>query len=137
VQLQETTKQIPQSVTQGFPSRTTELLQDQAVKHSGPSSPKSFVAGGVVLRWDTQRNITSDHWVIEVVQGYHLEFQRQPFQWVPGVTRSGSQEGRVLSEKEIQELLQKSPGGSSSITRSVCQLFVSNLQEGGIIPSGI
>jgi len=53
------------------------------------------------------QEITSDHWVLQVVKGYQIKWIREPFQITPVITSVKSKEAFQLVEVEIQTLLTK------------------------------
>ena len=106
VQLTEVTVQYSAKCITRAPNREHRTPRGHAVSLPG-TSPKIFVAEGVALNWDVWETLTSDDWVLEVVQGYRLELWQQPYQRASAVTRPGSQEEWRLIDREIQELLQK------------------------------
>jgi len=97
---------------------------------------KAFVAGELVRHLDAWESLTSDSWVLEVVQGYHLELQQQPFQQAPAVTRPRSQEEQILMEREILELLRKKAieEVSPSPDQFVSSLFLVPKKDGSYRP---
>ena len=77
------------------------------------------------------KQITSDPWTLQVVQGYHIEWSRQPFQISPAITSVKSGEGSILVMEEVQSLLQK---GAVVRVGTVCEQIVLGGKEGWILP---
>ena len=81
-------------------------------------------AGGLahsVAKW---REITSDKWVIDTVQHYHIEFNKTPFQThIPRESCFSSHENYMIT-KEIHKMLQK---GAIVETNHTDDEFISNI----------
>ena len=55
-----------------------------ALKHT----PKNFYAGGITHCLKQWQRLTSDKWILKLVQGYEIEFHSVPFQaYMPGPLR--------------------------------------------------
>jgi len=49
----------------------------------------------------------TDPWILQVVQGYQIEWSRVPLQIYPAITSVGSREDFQLMNEEVKSLLQK------------------------------
>ncbi|EDO42367.1 predicted protein [Nematostella vectensis] len=103
---------LVETIQQEIQSVKSEVNNVSSTSHS--ISP----VGNVANRVDQWSKITSDKWVLETIQGYHLEFGRTPWQkFIPG--RFNLSESKILLiNAEVVKLLEK---------RAVVQASVSTL----------
>ena len=67
----------------------------------------TFVAGRVAHFIDKWRELTSDKWVLDTVQHYHIEFAKWPFQsHIPKGIKFSDQESAIITD-EVVKMLQK------------------------------
>ena len=71
---------------------------------SNPSPSDSFKAGGVTANWSQWKNITSDSFVLDLVQGIPVELKELPFQTsLPDSTILNNEgKNKILREKILE-----------------------------------
>ena len=110
-----TPKEVPKLQTQGLES------QDQPVR------------GILQLHLHAWCKITDNPWVLQCIQGYHLEFGDvlPPDNWPCNPPRLTQEQSQIL-DQEIQNLLQKNAIESTVSTKGVFQLNVHCMSIGSL-----
>ncbi|XP_048585989.1 uncharacterized protein LOC125568253 [Nematostella vectensis] len=76
---------LVETIQQGITSVKSGNQRRQQVNNVSSTSHSISPVGNVANRVDQWSKITSDKWVLETIQGYHLEFERTPWQkFIPG-----------------------------------------------------
>ena len=97
---------------------------------------RAKVAGRLALFHNNWLKVTHDQWVLETVQGYRLEFLREPVQTVsPRELQTSLEQG--LIQEEIQNMLQKGAitelnPKEASATEFYSSLFLVPKKDGGM-----
>ena len=73
----------------------------------GEKSVNVSYAGNLVNFAENWRQITSDPWILQCVEGYHLEFESEPCQPVLPSQANFSKGQRQATDKEVLKLLEK------------------------------
>ena len=104
-------------------SQSTNIQIQPTVKHPRPSNlPQGMfinflhplnkqtgfpLTGRLKYFTSTWEKVTQDPWVLQVVQGYQIEFMKQPVQLVPARMPSLTPTLETVLDQEVQELLNK------------------------------
>ena len=81
-------------------------------------------AGRVAHCLDNWKQITTDPWILQVVQGYQIEWSKTPFQVHPAITSVTSKEAALLVEEEVDSLLQKGAVVPPCTDQFISRLFL-------------
>ena len=97
------------------------------------------VAGRLALFHNNWLKVTHDQWVLETVQGYRLEFLREPVQTVSPRELQTSPLEQSLIQEEIQNMLQKGAitelnPKEASAAGFYSSLFLVPKKDGGMRP---
>ncbi|CAC5383917.1 unnamed protein product [Mytilus coruscus] len=107
-----------------LPKKTKRVLQGE-ISNVNVSVNVSFKAGTLQTKKNEWKKLTSDKWILETIQGYRIEFWKEPFQYTsPKVIDFGKMQNAIVDD-EVLDLLEKAISECSykaaiSETLSVC-----------------
>ena len=93
----------PQLQQERILPREAKSLQDG----HGEQSVNVSYAGNLANFVENWRQITSDPWILQYIEGYHLEFESEPCQLVLPLQANFSKSQRQAIDKEVLKLLEK------------------------------
>ena len=87
--------------------KTTERVIQGQVSHVNVSINAPFKAGTLRTKKNEWEKLTSDKWILKTIQGYCIEFWKEPYQYTfPKVIDFGKMQNEIV-DNEVSELLQK------------------------------
>ena len=87
------------------PNLALQWVQEKLVPNSPPEHSSS--TGRLCMALTNWKQITSDPWVLEAIQGYKIEFWKRPSQACPPAPLHLSQKDAQLMNTEVLKLLEK------------------------------
>ena len=87
------------------PNLALQWVQEKLIPNSPPEHSSS--TGRLCMALTNWKQITSDPWVLEAIQGYKIDFWKQPSQACPPAPLHLSQKDAQLMNTEVLKLLEK------------------------------
>ena len=130
-----------------LPEQKISRIKPQTVELQSPQEPHTLssvpqwlrsttLAGRLTYCVQSWRQVTSDPWVLQTVQGYHIKWAQNPFQVFPTISYYGKISSKSYASRgDSEPAPEKSTGSSSFFSKTIHKQIVPGIQKGRNLPT--